>query len=102
MVVALELKCIIETNLIRVNYRCISCYFYLTFLLNSCTQATRRRASVIKLGMVDVDVRISSHLKEKLAWAADKRLRVISTKILFIAKCHLRTIGVNFFTMPGM
>ena len=29
--------------------------------------------------MVDVDVCISSHLKEELAWAVDKRLRVIST-----------------------
>ena len=29
--------------------------------------------------MVDVDVHVSSHLKEELAWAADKQLRVIST-----------------------
>ena len=29
--------------------------------------------------MVDVDVCISSHLKEKLAWAVDKRLQIIST-----------------------
>ena len=28
--------------------------------------------------MVDVDVRVSSHLKEELTWAMDKRLRVIS------------------------
>ena len=28
--------------------------------------------------MVDVDVRISSHLKGELAWAVDKPLRVIS------------------------
>ena len=33
--------------------------------------------------MVDVDVRVSSHLKEELAWAVDKRLRVISTIMLF-------------------
>ena len=33
--------------------------------------------------MVDVDIPISSHLKEELAWAADKRLRVISTIMLF-------------------
>ena len=33
--------------------------------------------------MVKVDVRVSSHLKEELAWAADKRLRVISTVMLF-------------------
>ena len=33
--------------------------------------------------MVDVDVCVSSHLKEELAWAVDKRLRVISTIMLF-------------------
>ena len=33
--------------------------------------------------MVDVDVRISSHLKEELTWAIDKRLQVISTIMLF-------------------
>ena len=33
---------------------------------------------------VDVDVRpVSSHLKEGLTWAIDKRLRVISTIMLF-------------------
>ena len=37
----------------------------------------------IPVGMVDVDVRISSHLKEELVWAADKRLRVISARMLF-------------------
>ena len=29
--------------------------------------------------MVDVDVPVSSHLKEELAWVVDKQLRVIST-----------------------
>ena len=28
--------------------------------------------------MVDIDVCISSHLKEELAWAVDKQLRIIS------------------------
>ena len=37
----------------------------------------------MKVGVVDVDVCISSHLKEELAWAIDKRLRVISTIVLF-------------------
>ena len=32
---------------------------------------------------VDVHVRVSSHLKEELTWAIDKRLRVISTIMLF-------------------
>ena len=31
--------------------------------------------------MVDVDVYVSSHFKEELAWAVDKRLRVISNAI---------------------
>ena len=34
------------------------------------------------MGVVDVDVRISSHLKE-LIWAVDKRLMVISSLMLF-------------------
>ena len=33
--------------------------------------------------MVDIDVCVSSHLKEELTWAIDKRLRVISTIMLF-------------------
>ena len=33
--------------------------------------------------MVDIDVRVSNHLKEELAWAVDKRLRIISTIMLF-------------------
>ena len=30
-----------------------------------------------------VDVLVSSHLKEELAWAVDKRLRIISTIMVF-------------------
>ena len=33
--------------------------------------------------MVDVDICVSSHLKEELAWAVNKWLRVISTIVLF-------------------
>ena len=33
--------------------------------------------------MVDVDVCVSSHLKEELAWATDLQLQVISTVMLF-------------------
>ena len=36
-------------------------------------------ASVIKVSVVDIGVHVSSHLREELAWAADKRLQVIST-----------------------
>ena len=45
---------------------------------------TRWDASVIKVGVVDVDVHVSSRLKEELDWAADKWLQVISTIMLFI------------------
>ena len=33
--------------------------------------------------MVEVDVSVSSHLKEELTWVMDKRLQVISTIMLF-------------------
>ena len=33
--------------------------------------------------MVDIDVRVLSHLKEELSWAIDKRLWVISSIMLF-------------------
>ena len=35
------------------------------------------------MGAVDVNVSVSNHLKEKLAWAVDKWLRVISIIMLF-------------------
>ena len=35
------------------------------------------------MGVVDVDICVLSHLKEELARAVDKRLRVISTIMLF-------------------
>ena len=34
-------------------------------------------------GVVDVDIRVLSHLKEELTWAIDKWFRVISTIMLF-------------------
>ena len=36
----------------------------------------------MKVGVVDVDVHVSTHLKEELPWAVDKRLRIISTIML--------------------
>ena len=35
----------------------------------------------MKVDVVDVDVRVSSHLKEELTWTIDKWLWVISTII---------------------
>ena len=37
----------------------------------------------MKVGVVNVDVHVLNYLKEELAWAVDKRLRVISTIMLF-------------------
>ena len=37
----------------------------------------------MKVSVVDIDVSVSSYLKEELAWAVDKQLRVISTIMLF-------------------
>ena len=33
----------------------------------------------MKLGMVDIDLCVLSHLNEELAWATDKRLQVTTT-----------------------
>ena len=41
------------------------------------------------VGVVDVNVCISSHLKEELAWAADKWLWVISTNSYCARSCLL-------------
>ena len=35
------------------------------------------------MGVVDVGVHVSSHLKEEMTWAVDKWLPVISTIMLF-------------------
>ena len=35
------------------------------------------------MGAVNIDVHVSSHSKEELAWAIDKWLRVINTIMLF-------------------
>ena len=37
----------------------------------------------MKVVVVDIDIRVLSHLKEELAWAVDKRLWVISAIMLF-------------------
>ena len=55
-----------------------------------CTSVTRRSASVIKVGVAYVNVCILRRLKEELAWVIDKRLRVISNKMLFKTVVPLR------------
>ena len=46
---------------------------------SSCSEVTQQSASVIKVGVVDIDVCVWSHLKEELTWAIDKWIWVIST-----------------------
>ena len=44
----------------------------------------------IKVGVVYVKVRVSKRFKEELDWAIDKRLWVISNKMLFKTAVSLR------------
>ena len=43
---------------------------------------TRWSASVLKVRVVDLVIHVLSHLKEEMAWAANKQLWVISTIML--------------------
>ena len=61
----------------------LHCNLSVTVIYNSCSEETQRSTSVIKMGVVNVDVCVLSHLKEELTWAIHKRLRVISTIMLF-------------------
>ena len=52
----------------QTNKSTLLLYKFLTFLLNSCTQATRWSSSVIKVGAVYMGKHVSRCLKEELAW----------------------------------
>ena len=86
MSVALALIRIVDTNPLRVSFRCIRREFTVIVVKSSCTIVTRRSASVIKVGVGYVNVRVSKRLKEELAWVIDKRLRAISNKMLMLFK----------------
>ena len=47
------------------------------------SRVTRQNASVIRVGVAYVNVCVLRHLKEELAWAIDKRLRLIINTMLF-------------------
>ena len=93
MGVALALVRFVDTNPLRDSYRCIRRYFTVTVIKSSCTVVTRQSASVINVGVAYVNVRVSKSLKEELAWAIDKRLRVVSNKMLFKTVIPLRNSG---------
>ena len=90
MGVALALVRVVDTNLLRVSYRCIRRSFTVTVIKSSCTRVTRRSASVINVGVAYGNVRVSKSLREELAWAIDKGLRVVSNKMLFKTVIPLR------------
>ena len=52
--------------------------------------------------MVDVDIRVSSHFKEELAWAVDKWLRVIRTtkELKGIGRFKFKTILYTLLCDP--
>ena len=87
---ALALIRIVDTNPLRVSYRCVRRYFTVTIIESSCTSVARRHASVIKVGVAYMNVHVSRYLKEELAWVIDKQLRAISTKMLFKTVLPLR------------
>ena len=57
---------------------------------SSCTRVTRQSDSVIKVGVADVNARVSRRLKEELSWVIDKRLRLIVNTMLFKTVIPLR------------
>ena len=62
----------------------------MTVVKSSCTRVKRRSASVIKVGVAYMNVRVSRCLKEELAWVIDKRLWDISNKALLKIVVPLR------------
>ena len=57
---------------------------------SSCRSVTRLSASIIKVGVAYVNICVSKDLKEELAWAIDKQLRVTSNKRIFKTVIPLR------------
>ena len=64
-VLRIEARCTNQPNKSK-SYRCIAVTFTLATVLNSCTQAARWKASVIKVVMACVGVLQLKFLKEKL------------------------------------
>ena len=56
----------------------------------------------MKVGEANVNVCILRRLKEKLAWAIDKQLRVVSNKMLFKTVTVFIRIKVSLIYMQGL
>ena len=59
----------------------------MTIVKSSCTRVTRQSTSVIKVGVAYMNVCVSKHLKEELAWAINK---LASAYLLFRIVMPLR------------
>ena len=89
MGVALALVCVVDTNpLVAVYKVLVNCNSY----KSSCTRVTRRGASVMRVGVVYVSVKVCvlRRLKEELAWAIATWLRLIINITLFKTVMPLR------------
>ena len=62
-----------------------------------CTQVTGQSASVIRVGVAYVNVRLPRHLKEGLAWPIDRQLQLIINKMLFVTVIPLRIKRIKLF-----
>ena len=67
---ALDLKCIVGTNLVRLTYSFTSRYFHFS-ILNKVDRFSHRGCC----GVVGV-ICVLKLFKEELAWATDKRLQI--------------------------
>ena len=79
----LELKHVVETNLIRVTYHCISCYFHFNIPFKQLYTSYKTECFNYKGGYGVHGLMHIEAFKEELAWVIDKRLQVISNKMLF-------------------
>ena len=79
---ALELKCFLEINNIRVSQCCMNLLFSVTVVKSSCTFVMKQSTPVIKLGMAYMNIHVSRHLKEEPAWAIDRWLQIISNNVV--------------------
>ena len=79
MDVALDIKCIVETNLITVSFHCISCSFHFNSYLKQLYISNKMEHFSYKsgCGMTHIEV-----FKNELVWAIVKRLQFISNIML--------------------
>ena len=76
----MQLKHIIETNLIRLSWCCVTHYFhFISLYINN----NKIECFGYKCVMCVGDVCVLKHIKEELDWVTDKRLWVISNNVSY-------------------